>query len=228
MKHLPWYLIAGFIIITLITLFALYKATGKSKLVLLLCSGWLLLQAIISSSGFYTVTDVMPPRFLLALLFPIVLILWLLLSKRGKQFTASHSLKYLTLLHTIRILVELGLYSLSVHKVIPELMTFEGRNFDIIAGLTAPLIWYFGFIRKKLSTTVILAWNFICIALLANIVIHAVLAAPFPFQQLAFEQPNIAILYFPFIWLPCFIVPVVLYAHLVSIQRLIKNKSLAY
>lgn len=223
MKNLPWYLITGFIIITLITLFALYKATGKSKLVLLLSSGWLLLQGFISNSGFYTVTDTMPPRFLLTLLFPILLILWLLLSKRGKKFTANHSLKDLTLLHSIRILVELGLYSLSVYKVIPELMTFEGRNFDIMAGLTAPLVYYFGFIRQKLSTIVILMWNFICVALLANIVIHAMLAAPFPFQQLAFEQANIALLYFPFTWLPGFIVPVVLYAHLVSIQRLTKK-----
>jgi len=223
MKHLPWYLVAGFIMITLITLFALYKATGRSRKVLLLSSGWLLLQAVLSLNGFYLKTDVMPPRFLFALLPPLVLIAWLLLSKKGRSFTGGNSLEDLTLLHTIRIPVELVLYSLSVYKVIPTLMTFEGRNFDIIAGLTAPLIYYFGYRRKKLSTTIILIWNFICIALLANIVIHAVLAAPFPFQQLAFEQPNIAILYFPFTWLACFIVPVVLYAHLVNIQRLIRR-----
>ncbi|HVF96549.1 MAG TPA: hypothetical protein VM871_04480, partial [Flavisolibacter sp.] len=38
----------------------------------------------------------------------------------------------------------------------------------------------------------------------------------------AFDQPNIAVLYFPFIWLPSFIVPVVLLSHLVCIRQLLK------
>jgi hypothetical protein len=70
----------------------------------------------------------------------------------------------------------------------------------------------------------ILVWNFICLALLANIVINALLSTPFPFQQFAFDQPNIAILYFPFNWLPTFIVPVVLFGHLLSIRRLMKRE----
>jgi hypothetical protein len=66
-----------------------------------------------------------------------------------------------------------------------------------------------------------LVWNFICLGLLFNIVVHAVLSAPLPFQQLAFDQPNVAILYFPYVWLPAFIVPVVLLSHLVAIRKLI-------
>ncbi|MDB6080057.1 MAG: putative transrane protein of unknown function, partial [Akkermansiaceae bacterium] len=46
------------------------------------------------------------------------------------------------------------------------------------------------------------------------------LSAPFPFQRLALDQPNVAILSFPFIWLPTFIVPVVLFTHLASIRQL--------
>jgi hypothetical protein len=52
--------------------------------------------------------------------------------------------KILTLLHIIRIPVELGLYWLFIYKAIPQLMTFEGRNFDILVGLTVPfdlLLW---------------------------------------------------------------------------------------
>jgi len=48
-----------------------------------------------------------------------------------------------------------------------------------------------------------------------------------PFAQLfAFDQPNIAILYFPFVWLPSFIVMTVLFSHLISIRRLVKNKKI--
>jgi len=100
-------------------------------------------------------------------------------------------------------------------------MTFEGRNFDIISGLTAPIIFYFGFIKKTLSNKILLIWNFICMGLLINIVTIAVLSAPFSFQKIAFDQPNIALLYFPFIWLPCCIVPVVLFSHLAAVRQLL-------
>ncbi len=102
-------------------------------------------------------------------------------------------------------------------------MTFEGRNFDILAGITAPIIAYLAFTQKKISRNGLLIWNFICLALLANIVVNAFLSVPSPVQQFAFDQPNIAILYVPFSWLPTFVVPVVLFAHLASIQQLLKK-----
>ena len=102
--------------------------------------------------------------------------------------------KTLTILHVIRVPVELILLSLFLHKAIPQLMTFEGRNFDILSGITAPFVYYFGFVGKRPKAKIVLAWNFICLALLINIVINAILAAPSPFQKFAFEQPNEPIL----------------------------------
>ena len=127
-------------------------------------------------------------------------------------------------MHIVRVPVELILYWLFLNKVVPQLMTFEGRNFDIAAGLTAPLVYYFGFIKKSLSKKIIIAWNFICLALLLNIVVNAVLAAPTFFQQFAFDQPNIAILYFPFNLLPAVVVPLVLLSHLAAIRQLLNKQ----
>jgi hypothetical protein len=110
--------------------------------------------------------------------------------------------------------------------MVPAIMTFEGRNFDILCGLTAPLIYYFGYIKKTLSKNILIAWNVLCLLLLANVVVIAILSAPFAFQKFGFEQPNIAIFYFPFIWLPGFIVPVALFTHLVALRRLISVKRL--
>jgi hypothetical protein len=104
-------------------------------------------------------------------------------------------------------------------------MTFEGRNFDIIAGISAPIIAYFGLTKTKLNKKTILLWNFICLGLLANIVVNALFSAPSPIQKFAFDQPNIAILNFPFSWLPTFIVPIVLFGHLISIRQLMKYKT---
>jgi hypothetical protein len=54
---------------------------------------------------------------------------------------------------------------------------------------------------------------------LANIVIIAILSAPTPMQKFGFEQPNVGVVYFPFIWLPTIIVPIVLFAHLASLLQ---------
>jgi hypothetical protein len=102
-------------------------------------------------------------------------------------------------------------------------MTFEGRNIDIISGLSAPFVYYFGFKKDKLPSAVILGWNLLCLAILLFTVINAILSAPTPLQQWAFDQPMVAILYFPFVWLPGIVVPLVILSHLSAIRQLLKS-----
>jgi hypothetical protein len=210
------------VLTTLLTVALLYKATNYSKSVIVASILWLALQAVISLTGFYTVTAGSPPRFGLLVIPPVIFIIILFFTRKGKSAIDGYNVKPLTLLHIVRIPVELTLYWLFLHKAVPGIITFEGRNFDILCGLTAPLVYYFGYIKNALSRKVLIAWNIACLLLLANVVITAVLSAPLPFQKFGFDQPNIALFYFPFIWLPCFIVPTVLFAHLVTLRRLIK------
>jgi len=224
MEHLPLYIPATFVLTTLITLMFLYKASNFSRSVIVTMLIWLVIQAVLSLKDFYLITTGVPPRFALSLMPPVLLILILFITKKGRDFLEGFNAKILTLLHIVRIPVELTLYWLFLHKAVPEIMTFEGRNFDIICGLTAPLVYYFGYIKKVLSRSVLLTWNIICLLLLINIVATAILSAPFAFQKFGFEQPNIALLYFPFVWLPSFVVPCVLLAHLINIRQL-SNKN---
>lgn len=223
MENLPPYISIVFGLTTILTVGLFYKATSNSKVTLLILLTWLALQSFIGLSGFYTVTDTIPPGFLLLVLPPVLFIIGLFTTSKGRQYIDSLDAKTLTILHTIRIPVEVVLFWLFINKTVPELMTFEGRNFDIISGFTAPIVFYFGFIRKQLDRRVILIWNFICLGLLLNIVVHAVLSAPFPFQKFAFDQPNIAVLYFPFNSLPSCVVPLVLLSHLATIRQLIND-----
>lgn len=220
MEQLPTYLPVAFTGITLITLYFLYKASSSTTL-LFVSAAWLLVQSGISLTGFYTVTQELPPRLFLFVFVPaICFIVVLFNTRKGKQWIDTLDVKWLTYLHVIRIPVEIVLFGLFTYNLIPELMTFEGRNLDILSGMTAPIVGYLFYAKRALSKKGLLIWNFICLALLVNIVTIAILAAPFPFQQFAFNQPNIAVLYFPFVLLPAFVVPVVLFAHLVSIRRL--------
>ena len=180
---------------------------------------WILLQGLLSWKGVYAnYPQAMPPYLLLFAVFPCVLvILFLMLSPAGRRFQNGLSQKRLILIHTVRIPVELGLYLLYRHQLVPQLMTFEGRNFDILAGLSALLVlWLLR--THRMNRMLLIGWNVIGLVLLLNIVVHGLLSATSPLQQFAFEQPNIALLHFPYSLLPAFIVPVVLWAHLSSLR----------
>ncbi len=225
MENLPAYISIVFGLTTILTVGLFYKASNNSKATLIILLSWLVLQTFIGLSDFYIITTTIPPRFVLLVIPPLLIITVLFSTSKGKQYINNLDIKTLTLLHVIRIPVEIVLYWLYLNKTIPELMTFEGRNFDMLSGLTAPIVFYFGFIKNRLERKIILIWNFICLGLLINIVVNAILSAPFPFQKFAFNQPNIAVLHFPFNWLPACVVPLVLFSHLVIIKQLLTDKK---
>jgi hypothetical protein len=224
MEQIPVWIPLLFILTTALTVYLFYKAAHFNKTVLIATLGWLALQTAVSLAGFYHITSGTPPRFLLLTLPPLIATVLLLLTKKGRHFLDSLDAKMLTRLHIVRIPVELVLYSLFIHQVVPKIMTFEGQNMDILSGLTAPVMVYLVYHKKWLKKTALLIWNIACLALLANIVVTALLSAPFPFQKFGFEQPNIAILYFPYTWLPGGVVPIVLLSHLAAIKQITKRQ----
>ncbi|MBD0331899.1 MAG: hypothetical protein ICV66_04530 [Chitinophagaceae bacterium] len=235
-ENIPTYVALIFVLTTIATLLLFIwiirssnkkTARQKSKPILFGLTIWLVIQAVLTLNNIYkTDTNVFPPKLMLFGILPTVLaIIWPFTTQIGREFLDSLPLKKLTYLNVVRIPVEIGLFCLFLYKAVPELMTFEGRNFDIFSGITAPFVAYFGLTKAKLNRQIILIWNFICLGLLINIVVNALFSAPSPIQKFAFEQPNIAILNFPFSWLPTFIVPIVLFGQLTSIRQLVKQKT---
>lgn len=214
-----------FTAITLLTVYLFYRASGKRKLVVLIVLLWMLAQAGLGLSGFYSDTSAFPPRVLFQVIPAFAAIVFLFVNRKTRAWIDNADAGMLTLLHSIRIGVELVIYGLFTVKLMPEILTFEGCNFDIIAGLTAPVVYYFGYVRKLIGRNGLLIWNFACLVLLFNIVIHAALSVPTPFQQFGFEQPNVAILQFPFNWLPSVVVPLVLFSQLIVIRRLFRKQN---
>lgn len=226
MTDLPFYVYVIFGITTLAAFWFIYRASNRSNLLLGVFCCWLILQGFVAGSGFYLVTGVLPPRFLWLVIPPLITIVLFFVTKPGRVVLDRIDTRTLTYLHSVRLPVEITLWLLFTNKLVPEVMTFEGRNLDILSGVTAPFVAFFGYTKAKLGRSVMLAWNFICLALLINIVATAIFAAPFPFQKLGFEQPNVGVLYFPFIWLPGFIVPLVLFSHLATIRQLLLKSGL--
>lgn len=234
-EDLPGYIAIVFIATTILSLLIVFwvirssEGTPNKKSIKILAGliGWLGLQGLLSINGIYSQhTNLIPPRIFLFGVLPIVFLgFWLMSSSSGKKFSDSLSLKKLAYLNLVRIPVELVLLWLFLHGSIPKILTFEGWNFDIVMGLTAPFIIYYGFAKGKLSRTAILLWNSIGLVLLLFVFALAVLSAPFPLQQLAFDQPNTGLLHFPFSWLPTFVAPAVILGHLVSIRQLMKKEK---
>lgn len=154
----------------------------------------------------------------------LIIIVTTFLISKGKTFIDRIDLKTLTYFHTIRIPVEIVLNVLYYQGLMSVLITFEGTNFDLFSGITAPFIAYFTFQTNTKNKKLLLSWNVLCLLLLLNVVITAIFSTQFPFQKFSFDQPNIAILYFPFHLLPTVIFQTVLFGHLVAIRQLIKNK----
>lgn len=225
MQNLPAYIWIVFLATALTTLWLFASASLKPGITLRTCLLWIILQLSLAGSGFYLNTEGFPPRFVLLVLPPLLLIIWLLASAGGRRYLDRFDMRKLTILHSIRIPVEIVLFLLFANGAVPELMTFEGRNFDILSGLTAPLLFWFGFKDNKPKRSLLLVWNLICLALLMNIVINAALSVPGPLQQQAFDQPNQAILHAPFNLLPALVVPLVLLSHLISLRMLLKQSA---
>ncbi len=165
--------------------------------------------------------NTMPPKIVLYGILPAFSIVALIvLLPSGRAFFGQVSAMKLTQFHIIRIPIELTLYWLAGHKIVPNIMTFSGLNFDIIAGLAALAITlYYNFIGR-VKRWVLVAFNIVSLLLLLNIVTIAALSIQSPIQKFGITNPNVAVLGFPYCWLPVFLVPLVLISHIASLWKL--------
>lgn len=104
---------------------------------------WSLIHSLLAYIGFYNNADQSVPRFGLVLIPSFLFILYGLLPKQLNWIYKHRNTKISTFIHSIRFPVEIVLFQLFLFEMVPKLMTFEGRNYDILIGLSAPIIGYF-------------------------------------------------------------------------------------
>lgn len=206
----------GFLLIVVLAVGLFVAGTGKPRWPLLTYMAWTIVIGILSYKGFFLQTETMPPRMLLvlipAILFTTVYSFDLSIPKRPACLMA---------INVLRIPVEFYLYWLYLNGLVPELMTFAGWNFDILIGVSALilLIWP-GRIKQQLLRW----WHYMGLTLLILIVLLAVLSAPSPVQLFGDNQPNVALLSFPFTLLPAIVVPLIFISHLLGINQTKQQK----
>jgi hypothetical protein len=232
METVPGYVSVVFILTTFTTVAFLLQAIKKAglrstpaKLLVFLLPLWILFQAVIALFGFYLDTSGTPPRLFIAGVLPALLLIATYFVFFRSEFIERLPLKLLTLVHVVRIPVEITLLWLYQSGMIPQVMTFEGLNYDILSGFLAPIAYVLAFRAGTVNKPVLIVYNILGLALLINIVSIAVMSLPSPMQQMAFDQPNRAVLFYPYIWLPTIVVPIVLFGHLASLWKLAKDRT---
>ena len=233
----PVYLSVFIIIISvLIFIFILYSVnyayniyglkTVKKRLYVLLTMisilAWLTITSVIAFRGTLLDFSATPPKMMVVLIPPTLAVIYMSNSLRVNNILKVVPAGWLIYVQTFRILVEVFLWLMYKNGSIPVLMSVEGLNYDVLTGLSAPIIAYYSFSDKKWPKIVPLLWNFAGLLLLANIVVISFLSAPTPFRQFFNEPANTIPAYFPFVWLPAFIVPFAFLIHILSIKQIIR------
>jgi len=232
MGNIPFYVSATFLAVVLTTLFFLYYALNSadkdssnitSSIVMTLVIGWAFVVSILSFNDFFLDFESFPPRFIFILLPPFLAIIILLLVKNSRKFLIKMPITTLTYVHIVRVPVEIVLWWLAFHGVVATDMTFEGMNYDIISGISAPFAAVFLVGLRSKSRIGSIIWNFLALGLVINIVTRAIMATPYFFDPEKFDFPNIAVFYFPYILLPAIVVPIVIFCHLISLVILFQK-----
>lgn len=176
---------------------------------------WLAVTGIAAASGALRLTGG-PPRVLLLPLAAVFTTQIALRTRTGRALAAAIPPAAVIALQTFRIFVELVLWRLFVAGQLPIQMTFEGRNFDVLVGLTALPVA--ALVARTAGRRLATLWHLASLGLLLNIVATAVLSAPGPLQVFTAEPANRIIGDFPFVWLPAFLVPVALVSHILGLR----------
>ncbi len=235
--NIPLYLSVLFIAVTLLLFISsiyvinraynIYKVNPlKKKLYIsitaLIVTGWLITTTIIASRGTLLDFASTPPKLMVVIIPAVLGVSYICSSVRVNNLLKITPASWLIYIQAFRIVIEFILWQLHRNGIIPFQMTFEGFNYDIIIGLSAPLIAYYSFTDKKWPKIVPLLWNFAGLLLVLNITLIAFLSSPSPFRAFLTEPSNTLPAYFPYVWLPAFIVPFAVTVHILSIKQIMR------
>lgn len=189
---------------------------------LIVLFGWFAFVYVWSRFGLFSKFEWFPFNAMPMVLIPLIVILIFTLSKTVKEILVHIPQESLIKLQSFRFYVEVLLWALYASALLPIQMTLEGRNFDIITGVTAVLLTTkLGsfMLLDKLPRFVIILWNILGLGLLINIVAIAMLSMPTSLRYFMNEPANTIVAEFPISLLPAMLVPLAYMLHILSIRK---------
>jgi hypothetical protein len=181
-------------------------------------AAWMALTWAAAATGFLQQWQRTPPPFLFVIAGVIVLSLILAFGGVGTRIAQHMPLWSLVAIQGFRLPLELAMHALVARGIMPVQMSYSGRNFDIVTGITAIVV---AVLVKNgyAGRTLVGLWNVLGLVLLVNVVSVAI--ASMPLLRL-FGDANVVtfVTYPPFVWLPAVMVLAALAGHLVIFRAL--------
>jgi hypothetical protein len=199
------------------------RASDRPAYTAAVIATWLVFSAVLAGSGWVGEFDARPPHFFLFVAPTLVATIALAFSPLVTRLLPRIGWAGLVGFQVFRVPVEWVLFELHRDGMAPVQMTFEGWNFDVLTGLSAPIAAWLA-ARGAIGRRGLLAWNCAGLALLANIVTIAVLSTPTPLRAFWNEPANTFVAHWPWVWLPGFLVPAALCGHLVAFRKLARMR----
>jgi hypothetical protein len=184
-------------------------------------AAWIAATGLLASRGVLRMWN--PPTMGLVLVPTLVVAIGIAVSPLGRQLVAGIPIAWLVGFQGFRIVVELLLHRAYVEGLMPVQMSWSGRNFDVVSGITAVAVGVRLATAARRSSLLVALWNTLGVALLANILVVALLSAPTPFRVFTNEPPNVFITRAPWVWLPSVMVLAAIVGHALVIRWLLEQ-----
>lgn len=166
----------------------------------------------------------LPPKMPILIFLPLIIIMMIFYFKnRNDVVLKAIPITYPVYYQTFRIFVELLLVFTFYKNIIPKTATFEGLNFDILMGITAPFMAYFVFRKPIKSIFLAKAWNIL--GILMVLFVAFIIATGFYQPQIWGSETQLVEFEFvqmPYLLIAGFLAPSAIFMHVVSLMQLRK------
>lgn len=233
MENVPGYVAGTFIAVVIAVIGFLYYAINAAtpdkknittSIVITLLLGWIFVVSLLVFDGYFTHLSGIPRLPIFVGIISSMMIACFIIPT-SRNILMNMPITTLHYIHIVRVPVEMVLWWLAVSRAIPVEMTFEGRNYDIISGISAPFAAVFMVGGRSKNRIGAVIWNIISLLLLIHIIYTSVSYMPYFYTPTIDKVANLGMFYFPYILLPTFIVPAVIFSHLASLMQLIFKKD---
>ena len=181
-------------------------------------AAWMAVTWMAADRGVLRQWNASPPPLLLLFLGIVALAIAIAFTDYGSRLATGLTFSVLVALQGFRLPLEMAMHEMYEQGVMPVQMSYSGRNFDVLTGLSAFVVaWLVA--TGRAGRGLVAAWNVMGLALLVNIVTIAILSTPV-FAYFGDERLNVFVTYPPFVWLPAVMVLAALAGHLLVFRAL--------
>ena len=179
---------------------------------------WMGVTWAAAATGILRRWDATPPPFGLLVVGIVLVAVALSRGHYGWRFAAGLPLWMLVAIQGFRLPLEVAMHAMYERGIMPVQMSYSGRNFDILTGISAVLLAW-ALASGRGGRRLVLLWNVAGLLLLLNVVIVAILSTP-RFRYFGDEHLNVWVTYPPFVWLPSVMVVAALAGHVLIFRAI--------